>query len=172
MQNLTKLSKIFLSITVLFFTLWLGGYILRQAIIYQFFEPENLALKSIYNSQNLNEILITILPVFVFNIITYAGFILFLIAFIVNSKINMKNEGWFFISILIIVICAPFEIFLLLKDIEISKNIYSGNFDPSVIMKIIYERLTIFNSFSLIEILSFISIIFLSVFKPLRKIKT
>jgi hypothetical protein len=171
MQNLTKVSKIFLSLTILFFSLWLGGYILRQMITYQFFEPENLALKSIYSIQNLKEILITILPVFIFNIVTYAVFILSFIAFLFISKIKFKKEGWLFIITLIILICLPFEIFLLLKDIEISTKVYSGSFEPMSVINLIHERLSSLNSFSLIEIISFVSIIFLSVFRPLTKTK-
>ena len=68
MQNLSKPSKIFLFITVLFFALSLGGYVLRQVVVYQFFEPENLSLRIIYSAQNLPVILFTALPVFVFNI--------------------------------------------------------------------------------------------------------
>ncbi len=170
MQNLSKVSKIFLFLTSLFFALWLGGYVLRQTVIYQFFEPENLSLKEIFNEQSLPQTLYVILPIFVFNLVTYGIFIIGLTAFIITSKIRLRNEGWLFISLSIIAICAPFEVYLLFKDIEIVKNIYSQSYSPIKVINLIHERLTVLSSFSLIEILSYIGIVFLVVFKPLQKL--
>ena len=169
MQNLSKPSKIFLFLTELFFVLWLGGYVLRQIVVYQFFEPENLSLKLSIGSSSLSDILLIILPVFVFNIVTYAGFLVTFIVFLFISKISLKKEGWLFISVLIVAVCAPFEIYLLAKDYKIATTIYSMSFDPTAVMNEIRERLVTLSSFSLIEIVSFIGIIFLSVFQPLKR---
>jgi hypothetical protein len=169
MQKLNKLSKIILTISVLFFSFWVGGYLLRQMVIYQLFEPENLALRSIYNTQNLHDVFLTILPLFVFNIATYLGFIITLILFLFVSKISLKKEGWLFISVLIIGIFAPFEVFLIIKDYKIARLIYSGIFDSNNVLILIKERLTIFSSFSLIELFSFIGVVFLCIFQPFRK---
>lgn len=170
MQKLNKLSKIILTISVLFFSFWVGGYLLRQMVIYQLFEPENLALRSIYNTQNLHDVFLTILPLFVFNIATYLGFIITLILFLFVSKISLKKEGWLFISVLIIGICAPFEVFLIIKDYKIARLIYSGIFDSNNVLILIKERLTIFSSFSLIELFSFIGVVFLCIFQPFKKL--
>ena len=169
MQNLTKLSKILLAITSLFFTVWLGSYISRQVVIYQFFDPENLSLKPIYSARNLSDVLFTILPLIVLNIISYIAFLLSLLIFLFQSRISLKKEGWLFISILIVLICAPFEIFLILKDYKISSEIYTQNFDSLAIVNLIRDRMTVLSSFSLIEIISFVGIIFLSILQPLKK---
>lgn len=169
MQNLTKLSKILLAITSLFFTVWLGSYISRQVVIYQFFDPENLSLKPIYSARNLSDVLFTILPLIVLNIISYIVFLLSLLIFLFQSRISLKKEGWLFISILIVLICAPFEIFLILKDYKISSEIYTQNFDSLAIVNLIRDRMTVLSSFSLIEIISFVGIIFLSILQPLKK---
>jgi hypothetical protein len=169
MQKLSKLSKIILTISVLFFSFWMGGYLLRQMVIYQLFEPDNLALRENYNAQNLHDVFLTILPLFVFNIATYLCFIITLILFLFVSKISLKNDGWLFISVLIIGICAPFEIFLIIKDYKISQLIYSGIFDSNNVLILIKERLTILSSFSLIEIFSFIGVVFLCILQPFRK---
>lgn len=169
MQNLTKLSKIILALTTLFFTVWLGSYISRQVVIYQFFDPENLSLKLIYSINNLSEVLFTIFPLIVLNIVSYTAFLLSLLVFLFQSKISLKKEGWLFISVLVVLICAPFEIFLILKDYKIANAIYSQNFDPLAIVNLIRDRMTILSSFSLIEIISFIGIIFLFVIQPMKK---
>lgn len=169
MHNLTKTAKIFLFIIFVSFSLWFGGYVLRQMVIYQFFEAEGLILKTNYSANILHETLYVILPIFIFNIATYIVFILSFFVFIFISKLSLKKEGWLLITCLIICICAPFEIYLLLKDYEISKTIYSQSFDPIKVINMIKERLILLSSFSLIEIISFAVIIFLYIFKPLKK---
>jgi hypothetical protein len=89
--------------------------------------------------------------------------------FLFQSKISLKKEGWLFISVLVVLICAPFEFFLILKDYKIANAIYSQNFDPLAIVNLIRDRMTILSSFSLIEIISFIGIIFLFVIQPMKK---
>lgn len=170
MNNLTKLSKSFLFISLSSLALWLGGYIVRQLVIYQFFEPESLSLRTIYNSNNLTAVLITITPILVFNIITFIIFLISILIFLFISKINLKKEGWFFISLLIIFVTAPFEIYLMFKDYEIINNIFLSNIQSDLIVEKIKERMITLSSFSLIEIFSYLGIIFLFVFKPLRKV--
>jgi hypothetical protein len=170
MNNLTKLSKSFLFISLSSLALWLGGYIVRQLVIYQFFEPESLSLRTFYNSNNLTAVLITILPILVFNIVTFIIFLISILIFLFISKINLKKEGWFFISLLIIFVTAPFEIYLMFKDYEIINNIFLSNIPSDLIVEKIKERMITLSSFSLIEIFSYLGIIFLFVFKPLRKV--
>jgi len=171
MENLTKTSKVLLYFTSLFFILWLGGYVARHLSIYQFFEPENLELRTIFNKVVLQSHLYLILPLIVFNIITYIFFLISFILFLFISKINLKLEGWLLIITLIIFITAPFEIFLLIKDYEIAKNIYYNLSDANSIINMLRDRITILSSFSLIEIFSYCGVLFLIIFQPLRKVK-
>ncbi len=169
MENLTKTSKVFLFFTSLFFILWLGGYVARHLTIYQFFEPENLELRNVFNEVSLESHLFLILPLIVFNIISYFFFLIFFIVFLFISKINLKIEGWLLIITLIILITAPFEIFLLVKDYEISKNIFYNLRDANSIINMLRDRITILSSFSLIEIFSYCGVLFLIIFQPLKK---
>ncbi len=171
MENITKTSKIILYITAIFFIFWLGGYVTRHLVIYQFFEPENLALKPEFQSTQLDTHLIIILPLFVFNIISYVFFLIFFIIFLFFSKLNLKKEGWLIIITLIVLITSPFEIYLSVRDYIISKNIHYELATPLTIINLIRERITSFNGFSLIEIFSYCGIVFLVIFKPLRKFK-
>lgn len=171
MDNISKTSKIILFVTISFFALWLGGYVLRQLVVYQFFEVENLELRNIYNPDNLSPVYYSLLPVFVFNLITYLVFLIFFIVFVVTSKIKIKHEGWFFIIIILVAITAPFEVYLLTFDYKIANNIYSTIASAESTLNLIKDRMTILSSFSLIEIFSFIGIIFLAIFRPLRKIR-
>lgn len=171
MTKLSKLSKLFLFLTFGTGSLWLGGYFIRQLVIYQFFEPEDLSLRPFYNPQNLDAVIRTIAPIFVSNIILFISFLIFFFIFILVSKIKFKEEGWLFIIFLTILITAPFEIYLLYKDYKIIEQIYfMGAFSSSDLIAQIKERMKSLSGFSLIEIFSYFGIIYLLIFRPLRKV--
>ncbi len=170
MDKLSKFSKIFLFLTSVFGALWLGGYLTRQLVVYQFFNPEDLSLRSVYNNHNLDAAIKTIAPIFVSNLILYLFFLITFLIFIVTTKIKFRLEGWLLFITLIVLITAPFEIYLIVRDYKIISDIYlSADVSAATILNQIKERMQLLSSFSIIEILSFIGIIFLVIFKPLRK---
>jgi hypothetical protein len=169
MTKLSLVSKIFLFLAILFFSLFLGGYVARQIIIYQLFEPSGLDFKSIYNDQNLVFVYPTIVPVLILNLVTYATFLITSIVFFITSKIKIKYEGWLFAIIIIIVITAPFEIYLSTIDLKIVSMMMSNPAPINATSELIKERMIVLSSFSLIEVFSFAAIIFLYLFQPLRK---
>lgn len=169
MKNLNIFSKTILLFTTIFFTVWLGGYIARQIAVYQLFEPVELNLRTFYNPNNLSSAFTLLVPLIISNLITYACFLLLFLTFIVVSKLNLRRNGWLFIITLIIIITAPFEIYLSLIDYKIIRLGLANINEPNAIFELIKERLTKLSSFSLIEIFSYLSIIFLVLFKPLQK---
>ncbi|MHB9039304.1 MAG: hypothetical protein ACYC4T_01485 [Melioribacteraceae bacterium] len=169
MGKLNLVSKTFLFITILFFSLFLGGYVARQIVIYQLFEPMGINFKSTYNEQNLNAVYYTILPLIVLNIVTYITFLFSYMIFFFTSKIKIKYEGWLFAITVILLITAPFEIYLSTVDYKIVRMIMADSMQINAISELIKNRMIELSSFSLIEIFSFFAIIFLALFKPLRK---
>ncbi|MCX6167943.1 MAG: hypothetical protein NTX65_01280 [Ignavibacteriales bacterium] len=170
MEKINLVSKTFLFITILFFSLFLGGYVARQIVVYQLFEPTGTNFKSIYNEQNLYTVYFTIFPIIVLNMVTYAVFLFSFLIFIITSKIKIKYEGWLFAITIILLVTAPFEIYLLTTDYKITKLIMAETMQINAISELIKARMTELSSFSLIEIFSLIAIIFIGLFKPLRKI--
>ena len=136
MENISKISKSFLFIAVLFFVLWLGGYVARHLFLFQLFEPEDLTLSPYFASQNVLATLYSSLSLIIANIVTYAIFILFFSLFLLTSKISLKQEGWLLVTVLIIYSTAPLEIFLLTFDFNIVVKLLSENFGQ-------YEMLTL-----------------------------
>ncbi len=169
MHKLNNISKILLTITLIFGSIWLGGYIVRHLVIYQFFDPENFKLLDIYNNSTSQNSIRLIQSLLVLNIITYSLFLTFFLLFIFTSKVNFKRNGWLFICFLIVLITAPFEIFLLTKDYEIILQIMDNNFDSLNVLTLIQKRIEVLSSFSIIEIFAYISMYFLILFKPLTK---
>lgn len=168
MENLSKISKFLVFIIISSFALWLGSYVLRQMIVYQFFDTPDLTLKSIYNENNLAVILYTLAPTFVINIISFLLFWVTLILFTIISKIKLKYEGWYFIIFLIFIVLGPLELFLLFKDFEIIQGIYFNQDSSIVLLQLIKDRMTLLSSFSLILIFSSFISILLFIYRPLR----
>lgn len=168
MENISKISKSFLFVAVLFFVLWLGSYLTRQLYLFQLFEPEDLTLSPYFASQNVLAVLYSSLGLITANIVTYSIFLLFFTLFILTSKINLKKEGWLLVTVLIIYSTAPFEIFLLTFDFNIVLKLLSEKFGQYEMLTLIKERITMLGSFPLAEIFSYIFVIFLVLFQPFR----
>ena len=171
MQKLSKISRIFLSLSVIFFAVWYGGYISRHILIYRLFEPENLALQPMFNMQNLAPVFDVISTVLTLNLIAYPVFLITFAAFLFTSKISLKKEGWLFIITALIFITAPFEIYLMTFDLKIALKTISSNFSVDEILAIIKERMTVLSSFSLIELFCYAGALFILVFQPLKQKK-
>ncbi len=171
MNDLNKFAKIFLYITILFFILWLGGYVGRNLVVYRLFETEGLGIKSIFTEPGLSQISYLLVPAIIYNLITYTFFIISLVIFLFASHINLKNEGWLFISVAIIFITLPFEVHLMTIDFSYVSSIFTGSFNGKEMVEMLRERMIRLSSFSLIEIFSYFVIIGLFLFRPLRKLK-
>lgn len=154
---------------VVSFIVWVGSYVTRHILVFQLFEPKEMELRSVYSIENLGVVFYTLLPVLVTNLISFGLFIILFIIYLIISKSNLRKEGWLFITVLIVFITAPFEVFLQLKDYRIIMLIYENLSNPSEILDLIRKRITVLSSFSLIEIFSYLAIVFLVIIKPLTK---
>ncbi len=168
MEKLKKPAKLILFITLLSGILWFGSYTARLFLTFQLFQPKNLLFKPYINGDNLTGIYTTFNPIITFTFICYLVFLITFTLFLIISKVSLKKEGWLFIILLIIYITAPFEIYLMTLDWKTIMILISGNFKADEITQLFVKRLSILSSFSLIEIFTYVGIIFLAVFKPLR----
>lgn len=168
MENLNKISKFFLFVSILSFILWLGGYLLRILLVYQLFEPKDLILKGFVTPENLPGMLFLLNTAVTLTFILFPAFIISLIIFLITSKVSLKKEGWLFISLLIILITMPFEIYLMNIDYKIIFSVLDNKFNADEVLQLYKKRITSLSSFSLIEIFSYSAIVFMYIFKPLQ----
>jgi hypothetical protein len=172
MKNLTPISKIFLTIALASGALWLGSYTTKLFALYNLFELDQsnlLVLKTNLTNVDLKPVLFELLPVLSVSLVSYVLFLAFSIMFLLFSKIGLKNNGWLFISLMIVIVCLPFEIVLSLKDFKIIDMILSNSDNVNEMIEIIKSRITIFSSFPIVSLILNYSIFFLFVFKPLTK---
>lgn len=169
MKKLGLFPKITAYFSILSGALWLGGYFLRMIIFYQLFQGPELNLRTFVNGQNLSGILTMLNSAVLTTGILYIVFILSFIIFLVTSGIKLKDNGWLFISAVIIFVTMPFEIYLMSIDYKIFMLVSTGIFNANQVLSMSIKRLNILGSFSIVEILSYFSVIYFIIFQPLKR---
>jgi type III secretory pathway component EscU len=168
MKNTNILSKIFLYLCALSGILWLGSYFTRMILTYQLFEKTDFILKSFLNSQNLPGIFYVLSAGMILTSILYIVFIISFIIFLVTGRLSLKENGWLFITAILILITAPFEIYLMTIDRSAIGLIYSGVYNVNDVIALIIKRFKIFGSFPIIELLCYCAITYLFIFQPMK----
>jgi len=172
MKNLNFFSKIILSISLASGALWLGSYTTKLFAFFNLFETNQsnlLILKSNLINVDLKPLIYELMPVISLSLISYLVFLLFSFLFLLISKINLKENGWLFISLMIVIICLPFEFALSLKDYKLLRMIFDNYQNVPEMIELIKTRITMLSSFPIISLVLHYSIFFLFVFKPLTK---
>lgn len=167
MKNNTFLSKLLASISLISGSIWIGASLVKLMIIYQLFEPVDLMLKENFSNTDLHSVLLINLPAFLTPFISYIFFIIVTISFLLISKISLKQNGWLFITIAIIFLTFPFEVYLMIIDYKIISNLMESTFNPDLVINLYRDRITALSSFPIIQIFSYLTILFLIIFKPL-----
>lgn len=167
MNSINKVSKIFLFLFVATGAVWLGSYITRLSLFYNLFNSSELVLKEFVTSQNISGIFQTLIAAITINLMLYVVMIVCFILFLITSKLSLKQNGWLFISMILILFTAPFEIYLMLIDYKIVINVFYSSFDSTDILNLVIKRFTVLSSFPIVEIFSYLAVIYLFLFQPL-----
>ncbi len=169
MKKISKISATFLTIATIACIFWMGSYLLRMFLTYQLFDETISAYKPYVNDQNIAGILITINPAVVTTFVLYIVFLIFFFLFLLTSGLNLRKNGWLFIITIIVLLTAPFEIYLMTIDYRIFTNVNTGVFQSSEVVSLVIKRLMNLSSFPLIELLSYCAVVFLAIFKPMTR---
>lgn len=166
MPKTSKISKVILVLLILTTIVWLGNTVSRMMFTYNIFENSQLAIKSFLTDTVLKGVLIVHQPMVSISIFSYFLMLLLFALFLITSKLRLRDNGWLFISILLILFTAPFEIYLIIKDFSLFYTLYFTDYDLNSLMEVIYKRYSIFGSFMIVEILAYFSIVSLFIFRP------
>lgn len=169
MKKISKISASFLTIASIACIFWMGSYLLRLFLSYQLFDETVTAYKDYVNEQNIRGILITLNPAVVTPFVLFIVFLVFYFLFLFSSGLNLRKNGWLFIITLLILVTAPFEIYLMTIDYKIFSLVNMGEFRNTDVVTLLIKRLKIFSSFPLIELLSYCAAVFLAIFKPMTR---
>ncbi len=169
MKKISNISASFLIVASLACILWLGSYFTRLLISYQLFDKTISYRKDYLNDQNLSAVLTSINPAVMTTFVLFVVFLIFYFLFLFTSKLNLRKNGWLFIITVLVMITAPFEIYLMTIDYHIFTLVDQRTFSNGEVLNLMIKRLTVLSSFSLIELLCYGAIIFLAIFKPLTR---
>jgi hypothetical protein len=169
MKKYNTLTKIVLYLSFISGVIWTGSYLVRMFLFYQFFTVRNFELKEYLNGVDLGPVFYTLLPSVSTTFFSYILFLISFIIFFILAKIKLRENGWFFIITIIILITAPFEIYLMTIDADILKGIYYNTFSSSEILNFVIKRFKVLSSFPVIELLGFFTIFYLILFQPLTR---
>ena len=169
MEKIKTFSKILAFISLSALAIWIGSYLTRLFLVYQLFDGPDLNLQDFITEQNISGILTSILPAILTHFLAYIVMFLMFLIFITTSKISLKENGWLFIILVIVLVMAPFEIYLMTIDYKIITDLMRQNFDSNLIISMLRERIKVLSSYPIVAILSHISIFYFIIFQPLTK---
>jgi len=164
-----KVSKIFQYLSVAFGAIWLGAYFSRIVLTFYLFQGNQFQLKPFITDAFLQPIFFFLNPLLVITSVTYSLFFLCLILFVLSSRIKLKQNGWLFIILILVLTLAPFEFYLMKYDYKILTTVFYSAFDAKFILETTIARFKLFGSFPLIHLFSFFAIIYLFIFQPFKK---
>ena len=118
MKNQSFLNKLFTLIAAISGCIWLGSYATRMIISYQLFDID-MKIASYINDNNLEIILKIISPSINTTFVLFVTFIIAFTIFLFTSDIKLKENGWMFITVVIIYTTLPFEGYLMIIDFKI-----------------------------------------------------
>ncbi len=170
MKKLSTYSKILAFLSLTASAVWIGSYLTRLFAVYQLFDGTNLTLRNYITNENINGIVISLLPVLLVPFVSFIIMIIAFILFITLSKIKLKDNGWLFIILVAVIITLPFEIYLMTIDYKIISLLQSTTIDANLVITLLRERIKVLSSFPLIIILSYLSFYYFIIFQPLTKL--
>ncbi|MDP3149812.1 MAG: hypothetical protein Q8N83_11855 [Ignavibacteria bacterium] len=164
-----KVSKIFQYLAVVCGAIWLGADLSRTMLTFYLFQGNKFELKPFITNEFLQPIFYFVNPLILITIIAYLAFLVSFLLFISTSNIKLKQNGWLFITLILVITLAPFELYLIKLDYKILMSVFYSAFDSKYILSQTIERFKVLGSFPLIHLFSFLAIIYLLIFQPLKK---
>ena len=166
MKNLNNLQKITAFVAISFGVIWLGSYTVKVFSLYNLFDQPDFRVKDFLVLEKLDASMLILMPAIVTSFITYIGMIITFLVFVLISRMNVKRNGWLFITLIIILLTMPFEIYLMTYDYEFISHVLSEGKNGTYLFSVLTDRVKNLNMFPLLEIFSYLAVIYFLIFKP------
>lgn len=169
MNTFSKSSKIWLFILAVSAIFWLGGINVRALIGNELLNYDEFAFRTSIPPDEENMIFKMMSYASILIIISYLFTFISIVFFAKNYKINLKQNGWYLMCLILFFMFSPVEFYTYFLDIKFILLFYQRPVNHDGLLKIFGERLGFFKGVPWIALLSYYSIIFIVIFKPLRK---
>lgn len=165
-----------ITIALIAFAIYFGVSIGKSAIFYDLYnlnaDAGSLALRADLGGDNIYRSIFHFFQLSSYTTVSYIVYLISLMLLLILNKGYIKKNGWLFMVAVLAILFAPFELYVIFKDIEISRIIFWGGGADAAADKINeYMKFRSDSKFSLISGLSFLSqitIFVFAVFKPLN----
>ncbi len=147
---------------------WFGGTLFRGVVSFRLFEPLSLIVRSELTAEAIEQTLLIIGLINLYVLPAYIIFIILYLIFLIYSDIKLKENGWFFISTLIIFLFLPMEIYLGTLDVKFTILVYTQDFSLNQGLSLLIQRISALSGLPAIALFSYFSIIYLIIFRPLK----
>jgi hypothetical protein len=166
MKKNNILSSVFGYLALASGSIWFGAYLARLLTTYKMFEETEPVLKNFLNSTNFPAVIDVMSPLIILTSVAYLIMIISFTIFLPTSDFKLKENGWLFIIAAIIYITLPFEAILLINDYKLVVLFINEQFGSEKVIELITDGQYKLNSFPVIQILSYLFIPYLLIFKP------
>ncbi|MGB9664195.1 MAG: hypothetical protein ACPL25_04650 [Ignavibacteria bacterium] len=163
-------TKIYLFILIIAVIFWLGGSIYRAIVAYTLFEPFSLIVKSEITYDILRQTLKLIGNINVYLLISYPLVLIFFTLFVKSSKAKLRNEGWLFMTTMILILFSPIEVYLSYLDLNYTILVLFSDFDTNIALSLLIQRIAALGGLPAIGFLCYFTSIWFAIFQPLKRV--
>ncbi|MCX7908259.1 MAG: hypothetical protein N2560_01910 [Ignavibacteria bacterium] len=173
-MEVTKTKKLFVALFFIGCIIWIGGSIIRTAIVYDIYEPYEKSLKFRYWVDE-KIALMTVRHFSIGALYTAFGFLLTFISFLNLFswiKTRFKTDGWLLMSVILYILSVISELILLYFDLRLGLYVFfqsNISYFSNEIQTFFFRRFVNYNFLMVYNWLAIFTIIFFLLFKPLKK---
>ena len=168
-MHLNKKAKISLFILVVSAIFWLGAINVRFFIGNQLLNYDEFNFRTSIPPDEENQIFKMISDASILIMIFYPIVLISAIVFVKNCKISMRENPWLLMSSMLFFVFVPVEIYTSYIDLKFILLFNQRPANHDQLLKYFGERIGFLRGVPWIAVMSYYTIIWLAVFKPLKK---
>lgn len=168
---LTKSAKIWLFLLIISAIFWLGGINVRFIIGNELLNYDEFSFRTGIPPEEESTIFKYISHTNILIISTQITTFLFALMFALKFKINIKENGWYLMCLLLFFVFSPVEFFSSYLDLRFVLNYFNQPFSRDELLKLFGERIGFLKGVPWIAMLGYYTIIAVAIFRPLKVTK-
>lgn len=168
-MNLNKKAKVSLFILIVFAIFWLGGIIVRFFIGNQLLNYDEFNFRTSIPPDEENQIFKMISDASLMILIAYPIVLASAIVFLKSCKINLRENPWLLMSAILFFVFVPVELYTSFIDLKFMLLFNKRPANHDRLLELFGERIGFLRGVPWIAVMSYFTIIWLAVFKPLQK---
>lgn len=169
MINLNKTAKISLFILVVASFFWLGGINVRFFIGNQLLNYDEFNFRTSIPPDEENQIFKMISDASLMIMIAYVVVLAAAIVFVKSNKINLRENPWLLMCYALFFIFVPVELYTSFIDLKFVLLFNERPANHDKLLEYFGERIGFLRGVPWIAVMSYYTIIWLSIFKPMKK---